>query len=58
MTKWHENKWRDKSALVCAETREALLLLLENLNSGQRQKLMKNEQVAALLERYGVDLDA
>lgn len=58
MTKWHENKWRDKSALVCAETRAALLLLLENLNSGQRKKLMKNEQVAALLERYGVAADA
>ena len=58
MTKWHENKWRDKSALVCAETREALLLLLENLNSGQRQKLKKRSAVMALFERYGVDLDA
>ena len=56
MTKWHENKWRDKSALVCAETREALLLLLENLNSGQRKKLMKNEQVQITEDMSGLDI--
>ena len=58
MHKWHENKWQDKSQLVFGETAAALTLLLENLNSGQRQKLMKNQQVAALLERYGVAADA
>ena len=36
------------------KTRIALQLVLDSLNSGQRQKLMKDERVAALLERYGL----
>lgn len=58
MSKWHENKWQDKSRLVHSDTAAALAVILENLNSGQRQKIIKNQEVAALLERYGVSADA
>lgn len=39
-----------------AETREALQTVYNTLNSGQQKKLLKNEAVKALLERYEVTL--
>ena len=38
------------------ETREALQTVYNTLNSGQQKKLLKNEAVKALLERYEVTL--
>ena len=35
-------------------THEALVTIWENLNHGQQQKLLKNEDVVAALKRYGV----
>ena len=52
----------DKNALnkaveACkAETKEALQLVYDNLNHGQQQKILKNEEVKALFERYNVEL--
>lgn len=40
------------------ETRAALEAALAALNNGQRKKLAKDPTVAALLERYGVEVDA
>lgn len=37
------------------ETHDALQMVIDELNKGQRQKLVKNEKVKALLDRYGVD---
>ena len=56
MSKWHENKWQDKADVVVSETRDALQLVFDSLNQGQQKKLMKNETVAALFERYGVEV--
>lgn len=40
---------------VCrAETREALQLLYDNVNKGQRAQLVKRERIKALFDRYGV----
>jgi len=39
---------------VVNETREALQLVYDSLNQGQQKKLLKNEAVAELFERYGV----
>ena len=36
------------------ETREALQLVIDELNQGQQKKIAKDEKVKALLERYGV----
>lgn len=36
------------------EIQAALLTVYDELNQGQQQKLMKNEKVKALFERYGV----
>ena len=40
------------------QTKTALETVLAELNKGQRKKLAKNPEVAALLERYGVEVDA
>lgn len=48
---------KDKTAAVKSETHDALQLIWDNTNKGQRNKLLKNEAVAELLERYGVQTD-
>ena len=37
-----------------SDTKAALQLIFDNLNQGQQKKLIKNEEVHALLLRYGV----
>ncbi len=37
-----------------AATREALQLIWDNTNKGQRKQLLKNPDIAVLLTRYGV----
>lgn len=41
-------------AAVKNETTAALQLIWDNLNNGQQKKLLKDEQVKELLERYGI----
>lgn len=36
------------------ETKSALDLIFSNLNHGQTQKLMKNQEIKELVDRYGV----
>lgn len=43
-----------KTNAVIAETKEALQTVYDALNNGQRKKLIKNEQVKALFDKYGV----
>lgn len=46
-----------ESVLECKEeTREALQTVYDELNQGQRNKLLKNENIKTLLERYEVTL--
>ena len=51
-------KDRLKAAVAEAktETHDALQLVVDALNNGQRKKLAKDETVAALFERYGVEI--
>jgi hypothetical protein len=45
----------NKAVEACkAETREALQTVYDELNNGQQKKLLKNEAIKALFERYGV----
>ena len=39
------------------ETRTALQTVYDALNHGQQQKIIKNEKVKALFDRYGVNTD-
>lgn len=38
-----------------SETHDALQLVVDELNKGQRQKIVKNAEVKRLLDRYGVN---
>ena len=54
MSKWHENKWQDKADIVVSETQAALQTVYDALNQGQQKKLLKEEAVKELFDRYGV----
>ena len=40
---------------VKEETRNALQTMYDALNSGQQKKILKDEKVKALFDRYGVE---
>ena len=43
---------------ACIETtREALQTLWDNINKGQQKQLYKRQEIKALLDRYGVEVD-
>lgn len=44
----------DKTDALIAVTREALQLVYDTLNEGQRNKILKEEAVKELFDRYGV----
>lgn len=44
----------DKVAAVKSETQAALQLVYDSLNHGQQKKIIKNADVKALFDRYGV----
>lgn len=43
-----------KTQAVKTETQEALQTVFDSLNQGQQKKILKNEKVKTLLNRYGV----
>lgn len=49
--------WTEKAAALKAETHDALQTVVDELNQGQRKKIIKNENVKALLDRYGVNYE-
>lgn len=44
----------EKALAFNRRIRDALKTVFDELNQGQQQKLMKNEKVKELFERYGV----
>lgn len=48
---------KTKTAEVKSEIHDALQLVWDNTNKGQRSKLMKNKAVSELLLRYNVNTD-
>lgn len=44
----------EKVSAVKAETKTALETVYNELNQGQQKKLIKNESIKALFDRYGV----
>ena len=45
----------DKVAAVKIETKDALQTMYDALNPGQQKKILKNEKVKTLFDRYGVE---
>lgn len=46
----------NKVAAIKDETKNALQEVYNELNNGQQNKLLKNEAIKALFERYGVEV--
>ena len=46
---------KDKVTAVKEETKNALQVVYDSLNSGQQKKILKTEAVKALFDRYGVE---
>ena len=46
--------WTEKAEAVKAETKEALQTVFDALNQGQQKKILKNEAVKALFDKFGV----
>lgn len=51
--KYHLKKKTDEAI---NETKNALQTVYDELNQGQQKKILKNEEVAKLFERYGVEI--
>ena len=47
----------DKVAAAKMETKNALQTMYDALNKGQQKKMVKNEKVKALFDRYGVEYE-
>ena len=46
--------WTEKAEVVKNETKDALQTVFDALNQGQQNKILKDEEVKALFDRYGV----
>lgn len=53
--KKHELKQATNECITT--TKDALQLLWDNINQGQRKQLYKREEIKALLDRYGVNVE-
>ena len=49
--------WANAAQSVYNDTTAALQTVFDSLNKGQQQKLLKDEKVKSLFERYGVVTD-
>lgn len=50
----NKNLLREKVEALKQETQAALQTVYDELNNGQQNKLLKNEAIKALFDRYGV----
>ena len=46
---------KEKTSKVLNETKEALQTMYDALNQGQQKKILKDEKVKELFDRYGVE---
>lgn len=57
MSQWHRNKWQDRADVIRDDTKSALQLIYNSLSQGQQKKILKDEQIKELFDRYGVIYD-
>ena len=49
------NEWTEAANVVYEETKVALQTVYDALNQGQQKKILKEESVKELFDRYGVE---
>lgn len=54
MSQWTENKWTERAAAVVSETGAALQLVFDEVPRGQQKQLVKNPEIKAVFDRFGV----
>lgn len=47
----------ENTAACISVTHDALQLVWDNVNKGQKKKLYKQPEIKAVLDRYGVEVD-
>ncbi|WP_407384978.1 hypothetical protein [Ruminococcus sp.] len=52
-----KEKLTENVVKVKGETKAALQTMYDTLNQGQKKKVVKNAEVKALFDRYGVDYE-
>ena len=52
-----KRKLRENVGKVKGDTKSALQTMYDALNQGQRKKIVKNPEVKALFDRYGVEYE-
>lgn len=53
----NKTELEEKTAAVINETQAALQTMYDALNQGQQKKIVKDEKVKALFDRYGVSYE-
>ena len=48
----------EKTQAVISKTKEAIQTVFDALNQGQQKKILKNEKVKTLFDRYGVEYES
>lgn len=48
----------EKTDALIEVTRDSLQLLWDKVNKGQKKQILKNEQIKAMFDRYGVDYES
>lgn len=51
---WYEGMWYERASEVYNTTANALNMLYSELNQGQQNKVLKNDEVKNMLVFYGV----
>lgn len=52
-----KGKWTMAAKAVATDTKSALQTVYDALNQGQQKKILKNAQVKALFDQYGVEYE-
>ena len=53
----YKSELKERTDKVINETHDALQIVWDATNKGQRNKLLRNEEVKAILDRYGVNYE-
>lgn len=52
-----DKTYTERARECVAETQEALQAVYNDLNHGQRKKLLRNPAIRAMFKRYGVEIE-
>ena len=51
-----DKTYTERAREQAAETKSALQVVYNDLNQGQKKKLLRNSAIRAMFERYGVEI--